>query len=135
MMVRRPGVRALRVLYGIGLASPELQVAPGQPFVEPDEWQRMWDHDILLAAYLDGEPVGFVHAVPWRESGCIVYLAVAGEHRRRGVGRALAEHAIRELYRVGVRHVYAWARRGSAVNKLCDAFGFRKGGQFTYRFR
>ena len=133
-MIRRPGSQAIHKLYRIGLDTPELQTVPDQPFVDDIEFERMTG-DIFWAAYADGQPVGFVHAVLWNGHGCVVYLAVAVAYRGRGWGRKLVQKALSELKRQGARNVYAWVRHGSQANALVDRLGFFRGGDFTYVFR
>ncbi|MFE4857957.1 GNAT family N-acetyltransferase [Streptomyces sp. NPDC056670] len=51
---------------------------------------------LMLIAYAAGAPVGFVSGIEMLHPDkggemCLYELAVAGEHRRRGVGRALVD--------------------------------------------
>ena len=56
-------------------------------------------------------------------------LMVAADHRRRGIGRALLEQAVRWADQAGVRklelHVFPWNEPALA---LYDAFGFEREG-------
>jgi ribosomal protein S18 acetylase RimI-like enzyme len=71
--------------------------------------RRLIDHDpeALLVAELDGRIVGTVMATwdGWR--GGIYRLAVAREHRRRGLGRQLVAAAEERFRRVGAPKISA----------------------------
>lgn len=75
-------------------AAQHLYDGPARP-----EWARRFlaaDGHLMLIAYTDGRPVGFVSGVEMvhPDKGtemCLYELSVDGEHRRRGVGRALCE--------------------------------------------
>jgi N-acetylglutamate synthase-like GNAT family acetyltransferase len=121
-------------LYAIGQDAPELRTVPDQDFVDPQEFLRMLKEDIFLATFEGDQPVGFVHAVLWKRHGCISYLVVQEEFRKRGHGKELLARVIDELKRQGAVNLYAWARHGSDVNHLVDKFGFHRGGNFTYVF-
>jgi ribosomal protein S18 acetylase RimI-like enzyme len=65
------------------------------------------DPDGLLVAELDGRVVGALVAAwdGWR--GNVYRLAVLPEHRRQGIGRALAEEGHRRLRERGARRITA----------------------------
>jgi ribosomal protein S18 acetylase RimI-like enzyme len=75
----------------------------------PEAVTRLIEHDpgALLVAELDGRVVGALVAAwdGWR--GNAYRLAVLPEHRRRGIGRALAEEGHRRLRERGARRVTA----------------------------
>lgn len=132
--VRKPPPQDIPALYAIGLESPELRVLPDQPFASLEEFVELTSEGFFLAAYAGDEPVGFIHAFPWKRFGCVQYLVVAQAHRGKGFGRALAERAILELRGAGASHIYAWAREGSMVNDLVAKMGGTRGGMFCYVF-
>jgi N-acetylglutamate synthase-like GNAT family acetyltransferase len=133
-MICIPDLKFYPALYAIGLKAPELRTVPDQDFVSPEEFSRMAQEDIFLAAFEEGQPVGFVNAILWKRHGCISYLVVKDEFRKQGHGRELLTGVIKELKRQGAVNLYAWARHGSDVNHLIDKFGFHRGGNFTYVF-
>ncbi len=53
----------------------------------------------------DGELVAAALCPWYPESGWIRQFAVRRDHRRRGLGRSLLQHAFRDLYRRGQRRV------------------------------
>ncbi len=54
-------------------------------------------------AEIDGELVGFVTWVIHEGIGRIGWIAVSGDHHRRGIGRRLVEHAEHDLRAAGIR--------------------------------
>jgi len=95
---------------GIGLSSadrPEaiaryLQRNPGLSFVA-------YRGDVLIGAVLCGHDGrrGYLH-----------HLAVAPEHRRRGIGRALVEHCLRALANEGIAkcHLFVLRQNEKAIH-------------------
>jgi len=84
----------------------------------------------MFIAELDGEPVGIVnaHVDKMREEkkGFIRMLGVVPEHRRRGVGRALAEKAVESLKERGMQTVEASAVVGKPeATELWKSMGFQ----------
>jgi len=134
-MIRVPDLKSYPALYTIGLDAPELRTVPDQDFASPQEFFRMTQEDIFLAAFEEDRPVGFVSAMLWKQYGCISYLVVQREFRRRGHGRELLTEAVAKLKQQGAKLLYAWARHGSNVNYLIDQLGFQRGGNFTYVFQ
>jgi ribosomal protein S18 acetylase RimI-like enzyme len=60
------------------------------------------------------------------EVGYVYYLAVAGSHRRRGLGRLLLQDALERFAREGAEVAYAAAEEDNAASlALFRSFGFR----------
>lgn len=79
----------------------------------------------LLVAELEGEIVGALIAAwdGWR--GNMYRLAVQGDHRRRGIGLALARAGEEYLHRCGARRVNALvAFDDAAAGGFWDAAGY-----------
>lgn len=57
-------------------------------------------------ARVEGEPAGICIATPYDHSGFIGELIVRAEARRRGLGAALLNHAVRYLRQRGIQTVY-----------------------------
>lgn len=97
-------------------------------------------HGTLLAAYLDGVPVGFVYLwlAPaeepevgrWLEKVPLLNrLFVGPNHRRRGIGRAIVEEASRLLRDAGHRQVALGVGPDNhAARRLYERLGFRDWG-------
>jgi GNAT superfamily N-acetyltransferase len=131
--IRRLTARVPRAVYEIGILCPELCTVPGQPFESFRDFEDAIVDQILLVAYEGRIPVGFCRCIVWKRFGCIEYVAVHPDHRRKGYGTALAVEACRRLRKFGATLLYGWARQGSL--ELADKLGFRRGGNFTYVFR
>ncbi len=85
----------------------------------------------MFIAELDEEPVGIVnaHVDKMREEkkGFIRMLGVVHEHRRRGIGRALAEKAMESLKQRGMNKVEAGAVVGKPESiRLWESLGFKR---------
>ncbi|MFB9235245.1 GNAT family N-acetyltransferase [Plantactinospora siamensis] len=65
------------------------------------------DHREIVVAEVDGGLAGFAAwtASPADGRGEITHVAVSGDHRRLGLGRALCEHAFEQLRAAGARVV------------------------------
>ena len=77
----------------------------------------------------DGRIIGNLHLIPFRYRGKTIYLianvAVHPDHRRRGIGRALTQHALGALRRYGEKETWLQVRddNSSAIN-LYHSLGF-----------
>jgi ribosomal protein S18 acetylase RimI-like enzyme len=83
----------------------------------------------VYRATLEGELVGAVRC-SFPTGACLLdRLAVDPDHRGRGFGKFLAEHALARAKRAGVGRVWLYAspKLETAVN-LFDALGFRESG-------
>jgi ribosomal-protein-alanine N-acetyltransferase len=75
-------------------------------------------------------PAGFIFYRATVEEAEILSVAVAPEFRRRGVGRALIEEAMRHLYRVGARSIHLEVEDGNhAAINLYRRVEFRESGR------
>ena len=84
------------------------------------------DGSIFLVARLRGRTVGYFLALQTLDEGQIVAVAVAEEHRRKGVGGRLLRAAVCEGARRGVAVFYLEVRSGNhAAGFLRD--GIRRG--------
>jgi ribosomal protein S18 acetylase RimI-like enzyme len=101
--------RALRALDVTGFSpdvSPGSPPPPDRPFFSGD----LAPADVLVAE-AGGSVTGYValgHATPLESNRHVVYmrgLAVAAEHQRRGVGRALVEAAVAAARERGARRL------------------------------
>ncbi len=100
---------------------------------------REWigaESPLRLAVALDGSIAGYTGVrMPSSRAGVIADVAVAPDHRRRGLGRALTACALRELHARGARSVsLSVASDNGAAIALYRSFDFRPGqGGVTYR--
>ncbi|MBI5947536.1 MAG: GNAT family N-acetyltransferase [Chloroflexi bacterium] len=82
--------------------------AAGLSRAAPDEWEALTagTTTMVLVAVDVGEVVGVAVASfdGWR--AYLYHVAVAEQHRRRGIGHDLMERAERDLLSAGARHVY-----------------------------
>ena len=87
------------------------------------------DGSIFLVARLRGRTVGYFLALQTLDEGQIVAVAVAEEHRRKGVGGRLLRAAICEGARRGVAVFYLEVRSGNhAAVSLYEQAGFLRDG-------
>ena len=75
---------------------------------QPDEILKKLkrDPDLFLVAEIDGHVVGSVFGGYDGRRGMMYHLAVAGEHRRQGIGDALVEELERRLREKGCIRYY-----------------------------
>jgi [ribosomal protein S18]-alanine N-acetyltransferase len=115
---------------------PELAVIEPRCFSDP--WSAAGFHEMLSAPYILGliaEPrqrsiAGYLVARVVDEEGEILNLAVAPEHRRKGIGALLLESALDALRTRGVVAVFLEVRvSNQAAIHLYQAKGFRPIGQ------
>lgn len=88
--------------------------------------QAGFGSDASVQAYyarLDGIPVGTSLAASFDGVGGVHVVTTAPDARRRGIGRALAEKAIRGGETVGAEH--AVVRAPAASRKNCERMGFQ----------
>jgi mycothiol synthase len=99
-----------------------------------------FDDKGMFIAELAGKPVGVVNAYIDKErkekKGFIRVLGVAPEHRRKGIGRKLADKAIDSLKKRGIELV----ETGSSMNKpeaikLWESMGFKQVRVFSLMTR
>jgi len=82
----------------------------------------------FFVAEVDGEFAGFIDMEPEGSEGSAVIagFAVRPELRRRGIGTALLDFAVRFLKAVGFRKAVIYSKRDNEVaNRLYRKFGFR----------
>ena len=83
------------------------------------------DTGYTLLCEEDGAPIGalFLSCLP--PEGEVYRLCVLPAARRRGIGRALMERGLSDLYAAGVRHMYLDVRAGNLpAQQLYRALGF-----------
>ncbi|MCB2413305.1 GNAT family acetyltransferase [Demequina sp. TTPB684] len=105
------------------------QAFPGDPARnEPRGFiarKRTRDSDLFWVAEADGEVVGAVVAGYDGVRGWLYHLAVAPGLQGRGIGRALAEHAVAALRELGCMKVNLQVRRGNdAVRGFYESLGW-----------
>ncbi len=109
----------------LDLLDPEVlaELVPGAAEVEA--WFR-GGFEIYRASF-DGELAGVVRISFPTGAAMLDRLAVAPEHRRKGVGRALVEHAVNRGRKAGVTRawVHLWTELDDAV-ALHRSVGFRE---------
>lgn len=82
---------------------------------------------ILLVAEIDGEVVGFTHAVRRRRTGYILRVYTSPDHRGEGVGSELLTKARDVLLTRGVDNVRAMVlAENEPGNAFYESFGFEK---------
>lgn len=82
------------------------------------------DDALVPVAESEGDIIGFAHSVEDEGGGTILRIYVAPEHRKRGVGGDLLEHARDELKARGAERVHAMVL---AENELGNEFYRRRG--------
>lgn len=76
--------------------------------VMPDVLDRLEDPEVFLIGAVDGNtPVGAAVLEVWQGRAQLLSIAVAEDHRRKGVGSALIRHCVRMLRRTSVSALYA----------------------------
>ncbi len=91
-----------------------------------------------FVAELEGNVVGFVCTRVYRSTstGHIANLAVSREHRGRGVGRALVEHALEHFRAEGLSFArIETLEQNEAGRHLYPAAGFEEIGRQVFYFR
>jgi ribosomal-protein-alanine N-acetyltransferase len=96
----------------------------------PDPWseesfQTLLAYPSFVAVDSEGQIAGYVFAVGVADAGEILNVAVSAEHRRRGLGRRLVEHALEALQGRGVIQIFLEVRESNAAARaLYEALGF-----------
>jgi len=94
---------------------------PGALFLD---WQRR-SPSLFLVALGEGTIVGYVLAAVDKGDGRIISIAVDPSHRRRGVGRQLAEEALRRLETAGADSIALETRLDNEASiRLWRRLGF-----------
>jgi ribosomal protein S18 acetylase RimI-like enzyme len=84
-----------------------------------------WQPNLLFVAAIDAKIIGTVMVGYDGHRGWINYLAVASEHRRHGVGKALMDRAEMELKRIGCPKINLQVRTtNTQVIEFYKAIGF-----------
>ena len=104
---------------------PEVVAEVMPATAEVEAWFR-GGFEVYRASF-DGELVGVVRVSFPTGAAMLDRLAVAPEHRRRGVGRALVEHAVNRGRKAGVTRawVHLWPELEEAM-ALHRSVGFRE---------
>jgi ribosomal protein S18 acetylase RimI-like enzyme len=86
----------------------------------------------VYRATLEGRLVGMVRCA-FPTGACVIdQLVVVPEHRRRGFGQYLAEHAVSRARRAGAPRVWVQAPEGAeAVLRLFRKLGFRDSAKLS----
>lgn len=89
-------------------------------------FEAFYQHDPqgCFIARLGGHPAGICVATPYTHSGFVGELIVSAEHRQRGIGQALLNHAVAYLQQGAARTVYLDGV--VAAVPLYERKGFRK---------
>lgn len=91
---------------------------------------------LFFVAVRERATAGYVLARRVADEAEILNLAVAAEHRRRGVGRALVERVLGELRACGVRDAFLEVRESNrAAQGLYEGLGFRVVGRRPRYYR
>lgn len=124
-------------LYALAESVLELRVSARHAFMDPEEFRMSMasPDSVFLVAERDDNIAGFIYADSndpekrgaEKKWACLVYLAVAEQHRRQGVATALYEDCIAELKRRGVTHVYGWAGLTHPIAAFLQTHGFEAG--------
>ncbi|MDP1028238.1 GNAT family N-acetyltransferase [Sphingomonas sp. KR1UV-12] len=83
----------------------------------------------LLLAYDADDPAGFALTRTIMDEAELLLLAVAPEHRRRGVGGALLRSVIADCRDVGAAKLHLEVRGGNPAAQLYEGAGFEKVGE------
>ncbi len=84
-----------------------------------------WQPNLFFVAAIDGKIIGTVMVGYEGHRGWVNYLAVASEHRKHGVGKALMQRAEMELKRLGCPKVNLQVRATNpAVVKFYKKIGY-----------
>ncbi|MFB8115657.1 GNAT family N-acetyltransferase [Streptomyces sp. NPDC056465] len=105
------------VTTGELLAAGHLYDAPPR-----EEWAARFlaaDGHLMLIAYVDGAPAGFVSGIEMLHPDkgtemCLYELSVDEAHRRRGIGRALTEALAAEARKRGCYDMWVGVERDNA---------------------
>ncbi|MFJ8883865.1 GNAT family N-acetyltransferase [Streptomyces sp. NPDC102402] len=117
------------------LAAAHLYDAPPRP-----EWADRFlaaGGHLMLIAYVDGDPVGFVSGIEMLHPDkgtemCLYELSVDERHRRRGIGRALTEALVAEARERGCYDVWVGVERDNeAALATYRSAGAADDGVFT----
>jgi ribosomal-protein-alanine N-acetyltransferase len=96
----------------------------------PDPWseesfQTLLAYTSFVAVDSEGQIAGYLFSVGVDDAGEILNVAVSAEHRRRGLGRRLVEHALEVLQGGGVIRIFLEVRESNAAARaLYGALGF-----------
>jgi len=100
-------------------------------------WLYRGHRDGFFVAEVDGEPVGFVACNPfWRDRfvgrTCEIHeLAVAKEHKGKGIGRALMMRALEYGREKGCRTASLWVGEGNTLAiEWYRRLGFKRAGRW-----
>lgn len=95
-------------------------------YIEPDAHKRFY------VAVIAGIIVGYVYGtIESPICGCLYYLGVKREFRRKGVGRLLVEKLIQQFKNVGVQYIYALSTN-KRMTDFSSSLGFKKGETMIY---
>ena len=121
MNIRYAKSKDAKVLYKLGIQTPELRVSATEVFMDKDEfqWSLSNPKGVFLIAERKSQIAGFIYAnaddkeKPFNHRyACLVYLVVAPRFRKQGVASKLYAECTQELKRMGVTHIYSWAKTG-----------------------
>lgn len=104
-------------IYNLGISTPELRVSAQEPFMTREELLEAIAHpdSVFLLAHEKDAIIGFIYArvgdlgiYSMERWACIVYVAVAANHRRSGVAKQLYEACEKLLQTRKVTNLYCW---------------------------
>lgn len=136
MKIRKANLKDFKELYSLGLHTPELRVSATESFMDKDDFKRRLTgkNHVFLLAESDSKIIGFISAnakdadSPLKNKyACIVYIVVLSQYRNKGVATKLYKECVKELKKLGITHVYAWADMKSGVISFLKKKGFNIG--------
>ena len=143
MLIRKATVKDFKKLYSFGLNTPELKVNHKERFMSKEEFLYAIKNKngVLLLAEENGEILGFIYADtedvdrPYKATACLVYIAVSKKFRSKGIASSLYNEGVKELKKMKITNIYAWANPHSGVINFLEKQGLAKGHECVWMDR